>query len=1353
MDTASPGSVSARPPVLARLRAFLAPCLALLLSGLLLAVWLTVVSARDLDQASPLDQNSSPANPQADANLPPLTLLPDNQVRDVDSPILAPLAAYALAIQKTQSPQQFTVGGINTYIINITRVDPLLEPVPSGFSVEDILPAGMTLTPTATIGKWDCSASTIQRLSCFYTQNITGTTLIDPLQFRVSVAPNIAASVTNTACLFYGGSLCNPYTIVTPIGSADLVLSKKQAPVPVQSLSQLITYTLIITNNGPAVANNVVVTETLPAELQPYTTTNLLAPAPNPTVGTFGVSANPNIYIWNVGTLIQGEVEKLVIWTRPKSTSNGKTVTNQARASSSNHDWVQTNNVATTSFVVGGVEIAKSFSPDTISLFTGDIFTFTIAISNVSSSQISQLQVKDTFTNTLDIVDCRIVYFFPSNSQTCNIFNRNLSIFITLAAGQRANVLVRVRGNKNVGTTAFTFKNHASVTWGSPSFTLLSNDVEVTIFPGGFIVIGKTDKLTQVEKSQLISYTVSITNVGSLSTDAGTLVVTDTFLTNLDFFDLNKNNMVMNEILNLVNVHAWSIPNVVLAPGQVISFTIIGKVFATPSGNNVVNQVNASARASGRGLSSTASDTDTIPTTVLTIDKAVSKVNVFTGETFYYTVTIQNLSLSVINANVTDAFSSYLDITACRISYFSPNIAATNCFINNRTLSTFVSLQFLQTAKIVVAARGNSAVGNLFKNVANIATVTWGTPTNTRTSNEVDISIFPSGFLAISKSDGLDTVYQGQSISYTISITNVGSLATSANTLRVTDTFLSNIGFVGINAGGLTIEQVVASGIVRAWNIKNKSLNPGEKISFFVGVKVASAPSTSTTVNQASASAKDISDRLLPQVSGFDIDDITTSPVTTLRFSKSVTPAQAKVGETFTFKIIVENRGTVTLNNVRVSDVFPTQLDLTSATTSRGTAALSTSTREVQITIPTLNGGEGATIIILTKVNTSVATPKTLRNRAEVNWNGGVTILTNFIPYRVLPSGTLPGTGLERVANQAGLVAGPPQFLAVLGVLLALLGLAFLVYGLWARQRHPLYAGRYTRNALIVLFIATLVGLSAWLTRPGASGSHQMATLSGQKPPLATLLESPTAPTPTPLTTGGSPVLPAQETPAGPDGPLTELRPTENPLIPTQDSALPTPTISKGEVDISYLLPTATPLDLPQFNIPTPTLMPATGPDGGAPDSSAVTRLVIPKMGLDTVVKYVPFSGSTWLISGLKQEIAWMGDTSWPGLGGNTALAGHVDLVTGAKGPFWNLKELKSGDEINVYTEKSVYIYRVREQSVVEDYDLSVIQPTDKPQITLITCTTWDPELHLYLKRLVVYADLANVHPLSSQSN
>ena len=103
-----------------------------------------------------------------------------------------------------------------------------------------------------------------------------------------------------------------------------------------------------------------------------------------------------------------------------------------------------------------------------------------------------------------------------------------------------------------------------------------------------------------------------------------------------------------------------------------------------------------------------------------------------------------------------------------------------------------------------------------------------------------------------------------------------------------------------------------------------------------------------------------------------------------------------------------------------------------------------------------------------------------------MNWNGGTTTLSNNVSYRVLPSGSLPGTGLEPVPAQAGLLTGPSQILVALGIILALCGLALLIYGLWARQRRPLYAGRYTRNALVLLFIATL----HWIERLAGPPRH-----------------------------------------------------------------------------------------------------------------------------------------------------------------------------------------------------------------------------------------------------------------------
>ena len=839
-------------------RRFMAPLLAFSVAGLLFFAWLSVVSARDLKLSFPNPQGNSLANSMG---------FPANRTDPISETLLAPLSTYELEIEKSKSPQTFTVGANNSYILFVGRLN--ADPVYAGFSVEDDLPAGMTWVPVAMIGKWDCSASTTRSVKCFYTQGVSGVDLIDTLYFKVNVAPDIQDRVTNTAYLYYRG-IVKSSSIETVISSADLVLSKQQAPVPVLTINTLISYTLVITNNGPTVANNVVVIESLPTELEPFTTTNLI-PSENPTKGSF----NPGTNIWTIGNMNRGEVQSLVLWTRPKSTANGKMVTNQARAFSNNHDWNLSNNVASKSFVVGGVEISKSYFPNNTSLFAGDTFSFTIAITNINSSPINQIQVKDTFTNTLDIVDCRIYFFSPASTQNCSILNRNLNFSINLAAGQRVIVVVRVRGNKDIGTTAFTFKNQASATWGSPSFILNSNEVEVTIFPGGFLQVGKTDKVSQLGNSQFVTYTVSITNAGSLPTSQGTLVVTDTFPANLYFYSIDKNHLVMNEIYNPSNNRTWSIPYVALAPGRVISFTITAIITDLSGESNVVNQVDVSAHdANGHILHATGSDIDTSPTTVMTIDKAVSKTTVFAGETFYYTITLQNVGFSNVFADVSDNFSGYLDVTNCRVQYFNPDYTIENCYIYEHTIHAYAYLYPFRTAKIVIAARGNPTIGTFPKNISNTASVTWGNPGITQASNEVDITIIPGGFLQVGKSDGFDSVIQGQSYFYTIDITNIGSLPIEPNTLLVTDTFLSNVNYLTIDPNGLDIEPVYNTGNVRSWDIRNIWLMPGEKISFYIGVQISPNPSSIAATNLVSATATDIMMRLLPVVNAIDVDEI-----------------------------------------------------------------------------------------------------------------------------------------------------------------------------------------------------------------------------------------------------------------------------------------------------------------------------------------------------------------------------------------------------------------------------------------------------------------------------------------------
>jgi LPXTG-site transpeptidase (sortase) family protein len=206
-----------------------------------------------------------------------------------------------------------------------------------------------------------------------------------------------------------------------------------------------------------------------------------------------------------------------------------------------------------------------------------------------------------------------------------------------------------------------------------------------------------------------------------------------------------------------------------------------------------------------------------------------------------------------------------------------------------------------------------------------------------------------------------------------------------------------------------------------------------------------------------------------------------------------------------------------------------------------------------------------------------------------------------------------------------------------------------------------------------------------------------------------------------------------------------------------QDSiaqATASPTINPLGALPAYLLatPRAFPTTvgtLPSYPIPSPTLVDTPQPGESGPDTSAVVRIVIPTLGVDAEVAYVPFDGQTWLIQGLREEVAWLGNTSWPGLGSNTALAGHITVAGLGDGPFRFLSDLIQNDEIRLYTEKNVYTYRVRERLVVEETEIWVTEPTENSQITLITCVEWSEKLQTYLKRLVVIADQVEVRQLA----
>lgn len=139
------------------------------------------------------------------------------------------------------------------------------------------------------------------------------------------------------------------------------------------------------------------------------------------------------------------------------------------------------------------------------------------------------------------------------------------------------------------------------------------------------------------------------------------------------------------------------------------------------------------------------------------------------------------------------------------------------------------------------------------------------------------------------------------------------------------------------------------------------------------------------------------------------------------------------------------------------------------------------------------------------------------------------------------------------------------------------------------------------------------------------------------------------------------------------------------------------------------------------------------------------TRLVIPSLKVDTQIVFIPFDETTWNLEGLGDKIALLEGSPGNQLLNNTVLAGHVTLFNGSNGPFRYLTRLEPGSKIIVYSGSQPLIYQVRDLSLVYPEAIEVMNDTERKELTLLTCTTWDEATKSYLRRLVVRADLVEI--------
>jgi sortase A len=155
----------------------------------------------------------------------------------------------------------------------------------------------------------------------------------------------------------------------------------------------------------------------------------------------------------------------------------------------------------------------------------------------------------------------------------------------------------------------------------------------------------------------------------------------------------------------------------------------------------------------------------------------------------------------------------------------------------------------------------------------------------------------------------------------------------------------------------------------------------------------------------------------------------------------------------------------------------------------------------------------------------------------------------------------------------------------------------------------------------------------------------------------------------------------------------------------------------------------------PKVNV-TQTVLPGTTTSPPAPARAPapgtwVARLEVPSVRLATTVLEGTDDGT------LSRGSGHIEDTPFPGQTGNVGIAGHRDTV------FRPLRHIHLGDEMKLTTADRVYHYKISKTLIVTPDDVYVLDPTEQPTLTLVTCYPFDFIGHAP-RRFIVQAALVS---------
>lgn len=853
----------------------------------------------------------------------------NNSTNDVDTVDAAP----DLVIVKDDGGVTTAPGGVVTYTLVYSNVG---NQDATGVVITDVVPANTSFTGTG----WSCVPNNNAGGVCAFNMGNVNVGAGGTASFVVMVnasVPTGVTQITNTAFIRDDGTngadptpSDNSDPDDTPLtAQPDMTVVKMDGNLTATP-GGLITYTLTYTNVGNQAATGVTLTETVPAN------TTFVVAGSTATWSCADGSPAGTACALNVGAVNAGSngTATFIVRVITPVPTGVDTITNTvsiADDGTNGADPTPSNNSddePTPLTAAPNLQIVKDDGG--VVAGAGELITYTLTYTNVGNQDATGVIITDTVpANTSQFTGAGWSCMPNTNAGSECTFNVG-----NLVVGASGSVTFTVRVDSPLPAGVFSVTNTAFIrddgTNGPDPDPSDNSDSEVTptqATPDMMIV--KTDGGLTATTGSFVTYTLTYTNVGLR--DATGVVVTETVPANTTFSAVGSAPTVWScaDGSSAGTVCNVNVGNVAVNASGTLTFTV--QVNASlPAGVDMITNTASIADDGSAGPDPTPTDnSDDEPTPVtaqpdLMIVKDDGGATSLPGGVIAYTLVYSNVG----NQNATGVVIT--DIVPANTTFNAgASTAGWACVPNDNAGSECAfavgALAVSANGSVTFAVTVDNPLTAGMTQVSNTAFIrddgtNGADPTP---SNNSDPDNTPLANIVLAKSVSPGTAAEGQPITYTLVMTNIGSV--TLNPVVLTDTLPTGFNFLA--GTGTPSDPNIISGQTLTWNALG-SLTPGSALTVTFAV-TANTSALGTFVNVADVSG------LTPVGPVTDTDDapiVLADPSVTVDKVLIAADTDLAAPNFVTFTIHITNTGPSVLNVLPLIDIYTsTNLSFVSA--------------------------------------------------------------------------------------------------------------------------------------------------------------------------------------------------------------------------------------------------------------------------------------------------------------------------------------------------------------------------------------------------------------------------------------